>query len=217
MLKAPAPPAPRHARVQPRGGFSLVELMVTLTILGFALAASMPTIGSYLRNSQIRNAAESIASGLSKARSEAVQRNQTVTFSLVSTASGNPGLLDSSCALSATSASWVVSLDNPAGACNVAVSDTTAPRILAKFAQGDGAAKVAVAVMTDGCAGAEAANQIGFSGFGRVAVGGTPLHCIQITHTQAGDSRPLQVRIAAGGTVRTCDPAVTDANDPRKC
>lgn len=197
-------------------GFSLIELMVTVTILGFLLVATLPSIGAWLRNTEIRNAAESISNGLAKARNEAVRRNQTVLFSLVTPQGGNPGVLDASCALSATSASWVVSLASPAGACQQAVSDTTSPMILAKYAQGDGARNVAIAVRAADCTTAAADTQVSFNGFGRVNHA-SPLRCIHISHTQAGTSRPLRIVIGTGGNARMCDPAVTDNNDPRRC
>ncbi|MDP4300098.1 GspH/FimT family pseudopilin [Leptothrix discophora] len=208
--------SPRTGRAA-RGGFSLIEMMVTLTILGFLLVATMPSIGAWLRNTEIRNAAESISNGLAKARAEAVRRNLPVRFTLVSTATDNPGLLDVNCAASATSASWVVSLDNPAGACGNAVSETNAPRILAKFAQGDGSRNVTVSVRGADCTSASGNTQVVYGGFGRVDTAANPIRCLVIGHSSGATVRPLNVVISPGGTVRSCDPAVTDNNDPRKC
>jgi len=200
-----------------RHGFSLIEMMVTLAILGFLLVATMPSIGSWLRNTEIRNAAESISNGLSKARAEAVRRNLPVRFTLVSTATDNPGLLDANCAASGTSASWVVSLDNPGGACDVAVSETATPRILAKFAQGDGSRNVTVSVRAADCSTVSTNTQVVYGGFGRVDNGGSAMRCIVIGHSSGSAVRALNVVVSPGGTVRSCDPAVTDNNDPRKC
>ncbi len=201
-------------------GFSLIELMVTMTILGLLLLATMPSIGAWLRNTEIRNAAESINSGLAKARNEAVRRNQPVFFSLVTPQSSNPGVLDNSCALSATSASWVVSLETPETKCAVAVSESAAPRILAKYAQGDGARNVAIAIKNADCSAAASTTQVSYNSFGRIETktgSPEPLRCIDIRHTASGASRPLRLMLGNGGNVRMCDPAVTDDNDPRKC
>ncbi|MGY0193583.1 GspH/FimT family pseudopilin [Leptothrix sp. BB-4] len=205
------------ARRAARSGFSLIEMMVTLTILGFLLVATMPSIGAWLRNTEIRNATESISNGLAKARAEAVRRNLPVRFTLVSAASGNAGVLDTTCAASATSASWVVSLDDPAGACQVAVSETTAPRTLAKFAQGDGSRNVTVSVRAADCATVSSNTQVTYNGFGRVDNGSAAMRCIVVGHNSGATVRSLNVVISPGGTVRSCDPAVTDNNDPRKC
>jgi type IV fimbrial biogenesis protein FimT len=212
MLTSPPPVGPSgNSR-----GFSLVELLVTVTILALLMVAAMPSMGAWLRNTAIRNAAESLSNGLNKARNEAVRRNQTVLFSLVTSANGNPGLLDTSCALSTTSASWIVSLASPANQCNADVSDTAAPQILAKFAQGDGAANVTVTVKNDNCAATDTTTQVSFSNFGRVN-NAAPLRCIEVRHTLSADTHPLQVRINPGGSVRVCDPVVTNLNDPRRC
>ncbi|MGB4811547.1 MAG: GspH/FimT family pseudopilin [Methylophilaceae bacterium] len=65
-------------------GFSLIELMVTLSVLGVILAIAIPSFQAMIKNSNIRNAAESVSNGLSKARAEAVGRNMQVDFVLSS-------------------------------------------------------------------------------------------------------------------------------------
>ena len=42
-------------------GFTLIELVVAITILGLALAAVMPDVSAWLRNQRIRNMAAVIA------------------------------------------------------------------------------------------------------------------------------------------------------------
>ena len=85
-------------------GFSLIELMITLAVLGMLLAIGLPNMGTWLQNTQIRNAAESINSGLQFARAEAVKRNTTVRFQLVND-------MTNTCQLSTSGKNWVVSLD----------------------------------------------------------------------------------------------------------
>lgn len=63
-------------------GFSLIELMIALAILALALALGMPGYKTWVQNTQIRNAAESVLNGLQVARMEAVQRNHGVKFEL---------------------------------------------------------------------------------------------------------------------------------------
>lgn len=63
-------------------GFSLVELMIGVVILGLLLSFAVPSMRSWILNAQIRNAAESIVSGLQQARAEALARNTPVAFVL---------------------------------------------------------------------------------------------------------------------------------------
>ena len=196
-------------------GISLIEVLVTLTILGLLLVAVLPSIGNWMRNIEIRNAAESIQNGLTRARAEAVKRNEIITFSLVSSAAD--GQFAGTCELTGTSGSWVASRDDPSGKCAVSVSDTLSPFIVAKQAVGDGAPNVTVSV----CGANTGATSVAFNGYGRIAATPAwttgPLQCVELTNTTATGTRRLNVVIGTGGTVRMCDPAVTSNDDPRKC
>lgn len=63
-------------------GFSMIELMVAGAILVLALVLGAPAYVSWIQNTHIRNAAESILNGLQVARMEAVQRNHGIKFEL---------------------------------------------------------------------------------------------------------------------------------------
>ena len=64
-------------------GFTLIELAIALAIAALLMMLAMPSFSAFLRNSEIRSTTESIVNGLRVARSEAVRRNQTVSFTLV--------------------------------------------------------------------------------------------------------------------------------------
>jgi type IV fimbrial biogenesis protein FimT len=58
------------------------------------------------------------------------------------------------------------------------------------------------------------ATSVSFNGFGqRVGAG---IANIDISHTMNG-VRALRIEISPSGGIRSCDPAVTDATDPRIC
>jgi type IV fimbrial biogenesis protein FimT len=200
---------------RPHHGFSLIELMVTLAVLGGLLLAVTPVVRDWMFDTEIRNAAESISSGLNQARAEAVRRNEPVMFALVSNT--EPGKLDNRCRLSATSASWVVSLDHPSGQCAQPISATATPRLVARHARGDGSAGVTVEVRDANCRNATGYAAVVFSGFGRALTDPAPLRCVVISHPGSPTSRTLQVMLNSGGAVRTCDPAATDPRDTRRC
>ena len=63
-------------------GFTVVEIAVAVAVVGCVLALGVPNYAAFLKNSQVRNLAESIVDGLNIARMEAVNRNEPVTFTL---------------------------------------------------------------------------------------------------------------------------------------
>jgi type IV fimbrial biogenesis protein FimT len=201
-------------------GFSLIELAVTLTVIVLLLAAVAPSVSDWVHNTEVRNAAESIQSGLQKARTEALRSNEPVTFWLVSGADQRN--VDNSCALSSSAGSWVVSRNDPTGACATAPSTTVVPMVVETHAAGDGATDVIVAAAA---ADGTASQCVRFNGFGRVVdAGATPadgcrppgqVATIDLTHVSG--ARHLRVVVSPGGGVRMCDVGVTVATDPRKC
>jgi type IV fimbrial biogenesis protein FimT len=202
-------------------GVTLIELMVALVILGLVLFVAMPGVGAWIRNTQVRNTASSMLSGLAQARNEAVRRNAPVRFSLVSLT--NAALLDDTCALSGSGVSWIASVRDPAGHCSYAPStnpvtdaaDANNPLIVASNAGGVGGRNVVVAAkVADGSA---AADTVTFNGFGRV-VDAAPIGFINVNNDTAGnDYRSLRIEITAGGSARLCDMALSDSTDSRYC
>lgn len=190
-------------------GFSVVELVIALSIGGLLLLAGLPSFQTWLQNAQIRNAAESIQNGIQRARIEAVRSNQNVRFTLVSL--GDARRMDASCAASSAGRSWVVSLDAPDGECGDAPSATAAPRIIETHAAGDGHLG---AVVEARAADGTAASSLVFNGFGRLA-GASPIATVALSGT-GDDHRALRIVVSSAGAVRLCDPAV-EADDLRSC
>ena len=184
-------------------GFSIIELLVTLTVLGIVLMLGLPNISAWLQNTQIRNSAEAAISGLQLARAEALRRNRAVRFNLVDT-------LAAGCNLAAAGPNWIVSLADPSANCGVDPSDTVDPFIVQKRSNQEGSPNVALAAsassLTFNGLGASSGVQIDFSNPGGGAC-----------QTAAGPMRCLRVVVGASGSVRMCDPAVGDATDPRAC
>jgi type IV fimbrial biogenesis protein FimT len=63
-------------------GFSLIELMIGIVVMIILATLTAPSFKTWIQNSQIRTAAESITNGLQRARAEAVARNTDVAFAL---------------------------------------------------------------------------------------------------------------------------------------
>lgn len=205
------------ARVRQMRGMTMIELAVTMVILALLLVGAGPSIGAWMRNTQVRNTASSVLAGLNRARNEAMRRNIAVRFSLVSLA--DSAVMGSSCALSDTGVSWVVSVRDPASNCQYApatvAADANDPMIVETNAGGVGGKNVVVAArVADNSAGA---NTVTFNSFGRVA-DAAPIGFINVSNDVAGnDYRRLRIEIGNGGTVRMCDRATTSTTDPRYC
>lgn len=194
-------------------GLTLIEVAVTISLIALLAMWVAPDMRTWIQNTQIRGAAESIASGLARARSEALRNNRSVSFTLVH--SDDPRVLDASCAASDQGMGWVVSVDAPDGLCHVppSPSPASAPRSFAVQAAGDGYLGVRVSAVD---AGANPASAVRFDGFGRIT-GAQPIARIDLGSTASGSYRELRLVIHAAGSVRMCEPAVTDNADPRKC
>jgi type IV fimbrial biogenesis protein FimT len=63
-------------------GFNLIELMVSLAVATILMVIAIPNFTAWLASNRVRNVSESINYGLIQARSEAIRRNELVSFSL---------------------------------------------------------------------------------------------------------------------------------------
>ena len=132
-------------KMHQHAGFTLIELVIVVAISGVLLALGLPSFNVWTQNAQIRTAASAVQNGLQLARGEAVRRNALVRFQLTDS-------VDNSCALSTTDTNWVISFDDPTGACAGAflneaflISDATnnpAPRIIQKRPAAEGSSRV---------------------------------------------------------------------------
>ncbi|MEB1220701.1 Tfp pilus assembly protein FimT/FimU [Xanthomonas campestris pv. campestris] len=70
--------ASRTLSVRHRGGFTLIELMVTVAVLAIVLAVAVPAFGTLIRSSRLTSNANEVVAALQLARSEAVRQNSLV-------------------------------------------------------------------------------------------------------------------------------------------
>jgi type IV fimbrial biogenesis protein FimT len=198
----------------PARGFTLIEMVVVVAIVGILVGLGASSYSAWVANSRIRTAAETLASGLSAARNEAIKRNRLVGFHLVSN-------LGAGCALSSSGTSWVVSLNDPTAQCNIDISDTTAPFIVAKKSAAEQASEVTITALNGGGAPADT---IVFNGLGRVASRNTAIARIDIDSAAiaAAQTRELRIELTTlgglpGGLIRMCDPSIATLGDTRRC
>lgn len=202
-------------------GFTLIELMTTVAVLGLLLMIGLPNMTQMLKNGQIRTAAESASAGLQFARNEAIRRNATVRFQLTSD-------LTNSCTLSSTGTNWVVSLASAAGNCAETIADPSAEPptplttawVLQRRSSAEGTTKATVSGLNSAAA---AATTVVFNGVGRLSGAGNVAtldfgHITDACEHAAtpGPARCLRILVSTGGTIKTCDPKVA-ATDSRFC
>jgi type IV fimbrial biogenesis protein FimT len=175
-------------------GMTLIEMLIGIAILGILIAVGLPGYGTWIQNTQIRTAAESVLNGMQLARNEAVRRNANVQLVLGTQSSWTICVLPLPCP-PVLPALPIQTRDYGAGSKNVTV----------------------VAVPAN-------ATTITFNSLGRVVANAdasasiTQLDFDVPTAMLAATlSRNLRILVAAGGNVRMCDPTVTDATDPRFC
>lgn len=65
------------------GGFTLVEALLTIVILGILTSAALPSFTSFIAGQRIKTASYDIMAMLTLARSEAIKRNSNVTVDVV--------------------------------------------------------------------------------------------------------------------------------------
>jgi type IV fimbrial biogenesis protein FimT len=194
-------------RRAPQGGATLIEIVVALAILGILMAVVGPSAGVWLQNSQLRNAADAVLSGVQTARLEALKRNRPVSFRLTEVGS----------------TAWQVCLFDPvADACSIA-----ADAVLASKGAGEGGENARVGVdtalsdtavaLTEG-AGLPAS--VTFDSFGRLS-SATAANIMRVDvrnpSMPAADERRLVILISLGGQIRMCDPKLSQATNPQGC
>lgn len=179
----------------PVRGFTLVELLVSVTLLSILMALAAPSMSAWVRNSRVRAASESLQNGLRLAQAEALRRSRQVVFS--TTTSTNPQSLFTAEVGGTTWSINTVPL----------LTDETA-----EFVEGAVLTSIASDVRIAGPAA------ICFNSLGRVVANPTPgtgAACAATAEqTYAVDltpdaDRPLSVIVRLGGQVRMCDPAKT--------
>lgn len=172
-------------------GFTLIELMIGITILAIALMLGIPSFAEWIQNSQIRTAGESIASGLQSARGEAIRRNTPVQFTL--TGAGGTG--ENGWQIVERNSNTILQ-SQPAndGSRNVTLATTPAD---AKTLTFNGLGRVA------------SNNADGTSVLTRIDIDNPKL--------DAATSRDLRIMIESGGSIRMCDPNMSISGDPRAC
>lgn len=171
-------------------GFTLVELLIALALMGILLAMAMPSYRTWIQNTRIRTTAESLLNGLQLARNEALRRNANVEFVLNGANSG-----------------WDVKCVAISPGC----PDTDT---IHKRTAGEGSSSSITITASNG--GTIRFNSFGRMYSPVPGVGTRISFDIDNSLLSTTDSRDLRVTVDTGGNVRMCDPNVA-VSDPRHC
>lgn len=193
------------SRIRQRG-FSIIEIMVTVSIIGILMALAAPSAANWIQNTQLRNSADSVLRGIQMARLEALKRNMVIGFELQ-----DPN----------TTAWRVCIYDVIGNQCS-----TTQPNIHAKSAsEGSPNARLATetvlsAVTAPLAPGVGMPAIVAFDAFGRFAAT-APNNIVRVdVRNPAMDpnfERRLVILLTVGGQVRMCDPLLPKATNPQGC
>jgi len=195
-------------------GFTIIELLVGLTLLAVLIGLGAPAMSSYLQTSKLQSVAASYYSGVQMARAEAIRRNARTEFVLTNDAPSTPDIANA-LAPAVSGRTWVVRAASAGGGFASAVEVRAA-------GEGEGS-PAAQAIVVTGSASAPAVfdGRIPFNSLGATADGAP--YAIDITRPGGGTCvhlggtvRCRRIEISPGGQITSCDPAAP-AGDSRAC
>lgn len=201
-------PARRRA-----GGFSIIELMVVVTLISFLAVLAVPSFGKWTADAHVRAAAESLTNAIRLSQSTAVAKGRTTLFAL--TAAKSPAYNSTP---SATGSNWIGVINPLAG------SDETAATTGMMFLKSTEGTQHTVSIAGPA--------MICFSSVGRqtnltatqtslgvaCSAGADDTHPTTYTVSKTNATRQFNVLVYLGGRVRMCDAAKTlSSSNPDGC
>ncbi len=183
-------------------GFSLVELMISVVIMGVLLALGLPAFNTYIENTRLRNAAEVFLSAAESAKGNAASRNTQVEVILTGT-TDRANL--ATAVASTTGAGWMV---------------RTVDRVT--YIEGrnliEGGRGSQTAATVTGTVGGVTFTPLGGTTLAANATFAftNPVGGSCVSAAPAGPMRCLNVTVSTTGRIKMCDPA-TVSPDTRAC
>ena len=189
-------------------GFSLIELMVTLSVMVLLSLLAVPSMSQYVENSKIHGTAEVVFAAVLKARTEAIRRNATVE--LVFTDQTPTAESVDTTGVTTTGPNWLIRQVPP--------PSSSQPHLFIEGKAGaEGGGRPSGGA---GTAMVASTSAVAFNPYGALAAGGAVEVDFKTSSgacAPSGAARCLKVVVSRGGQARMCDPAVSAAGDTRKC
>lgn len=191
---------PRCLRTE--AGVTLVEMLITLSVLITVLALGMPATARWVHQWQVRASAESLRSALQKARAEAIARNTTIRITL-GDARGFP--------------QWRIGCARVTTQCPANLHAQVAS-VGGSIRWGASIAAGAANVSVPQLAGDSLPASVEFYSLGNAPriSSGNAIARIDVLHPNDPLAERLVVRIDGAGSVSICNPALP-ASDVRAC
>ena len=185
-------------------GFSLIEVMVTLTLLGILLAAATPEFATWTANARVRTVAESLQNGLRLAQTEAVRRNRQTVFALTNETPA------AGVTTTANGSNWFIqTLPLVAGDPVAYVQGGT-------FATQSGVSIAGAALICFNSTGRQVNNSAtGLGADCTAPASATAPTALDVS--KVGSDRPMRIQVSLGGQIRMCDPAKSIVTQPDGC
>lgn len=182
----------KHVNWSVANGFTIIEVMMVLAIVGILSAFSLPAFNAWMADSQVKAASEHYMSGIRLAQAEAVKSGQRVEFFLTEV------VPTAGAATSASGKNWgVQSMDllNP----NQVEELIQSAVISGQYSQITVNANTAV---------------LAFNSIGRVANIAQNAQ-VDVTHPKSNDR--LRILISTTGAMRLCNPDKSRTSSPDGC
>lgn len=196
-------------------GFTLLEVIVSLGIFAILVALGVPAMGTWIKNSKVREVTDALQNGLREAQSESLRRSRQVVFSMTNSATPQAYPLPAA----VNGSSWAIyALPSMVGELPTFIDSGVLSSASANVAINSNG----VAAICFNSLGRLVANALptvtavtGGATCG-IPAGVPPVQTFNVTLT--GADRPLEVQVALGGQVHMCDPALAlSAANPEGC
>ena len=204
-----SPRANAGVKADANAGFTLIELMVTITLLAILLSLAVPAFNSWVRNSKMRSTADALQNGLRTAQTEALRRSRQTVFWLTNSATPQ----STGATATGNGANWAISI----------AKFMTEPVAFGESGVlGDTSSGVVVTGPSAVCfnsIGRLVTNaDTGVSGGDCAATAIPAVYDVTLPNFVAGTDRRLRLLVATGGQVRMCDPDKTlSSSTPDGC
>jgi type IV fimbrial biogenesis protein FimT len=187
-------------------GFTLIEVMVTITVMTILVMLAMPGMTAWVANNRVRTVAEAMQNALRQAQGEAIKRSRQTVFALTTQAP----TAEANATPSSNGSNWYLRTLPLSG------SDDAS----GIFLRGEKVATTQSVSITGSAL-------LCFNSMGRLVTNAStglgasctaPTSLAYYTLTASGADRPLRVEVYLGGKVRMCDPNKTlSSSNPDGC